>query len=213
MELFEILVEVVGVSASGVLAPGPMFFANLLYGSRLGPKAGVNMAFGHTIVELPLIALLATGIISSSSESVRANLDIIGLVGGLAILGFAGLQLLAIRRAGVYKPLLPSITAGRQSSPFLAGILLSALNPFFLLWWLTVGLKVVSDSLSLGLVGAVAVVFGFHIWMDYAWLTGTAYLSSRGESMLKSRYYRILILSMVGVLVYFGLEFVLSSLL
>ena len=206
MELGEFLVEVVGVSASGVLAPGPLFIANLIHGARQGATAGIKIAYGHTAVELPLIALLAVGVVSTFTFS-DSYLDAISLVGGVAILGFAGFQILSLRKVKDNPTL-----AGSKHGPFISGIALTALNPFFLIWWFTVGLKIIADSVSFGLLAGILLVFGFHIWMDYAWLIGTAYLTSRGASLLKSRYYVLLILGLTGVLVYFGLSFIISFL-
>ena len=206
MELGELFLEVVGVSASGVLAPGPLFIANLLQGARQGSKAGLKMAYGHTFVEFPLIALLAVGIVSSFTL-LNSHLDTIGLVGGVAILGFAAFQVLSLSQIKDN----PTLAGSKGRGPFVTGIVLTALNPFFLVWWLTVGLKVIADSLTFGVVAGIILVFGFHIWMDYVWLTGSAYLSSRGASLLKSKYYVLLVLGLTGVLVYFGLNFIIAS--
>jgi threonine/homoserine/homoserine lactone efflux protein len=207
MELPELVIEVIGVSASGVLAPGPLFFANLLYGARRGAKAGLKMAYGHTVVELPLVVVLAAGIFSFAAI-LDAHFETIGIVGGIAILAFAGIHTLSLKKTRASQD---SIGLSNRR-PFVAGVLLSALNPFFLIWWVTVGLKILTDSSSFGIVASVAIVFGFHIWMDYAWLTGTAYLASKGGAMLKSRYYVILNLALIGVLVYFGLNFLIAPL-
>ena len=207
MELPELVIEVIGVSASGVLAPGPLFFANLLYGSRQGAKAGLKMAYGHSVVELPLVVILAAGIFSFSAI-LNAYFETISILGGVATLAFAGFQLLSLKKTKAYQ----DNTRLTSHRPFVAGILLSALNPFFLIWWVTVGLKLLTDSSSFGIVASVVIVFGFHIWMDYAWITGTAYLASKGNAMLKSRYYIVLNLALVAVLVYFGLNFLIAPL-
>jgi threonine/homoserine/homoserine lactone efflux protein len=207
MELAEFLLEVVAVSASGVLAPGPLFLANLLHGARYGSKAGLKMAYGHTVVELPLILVLATGIVTSFVVT-NSFLDAIGIVGGVAMLGFATIQLLSFRKT---RGDVTNIVSAKRG-PFLTGIVLTGVNPFFLGWWFTVGLKIIADSLTFGFATGMILVFGFHIWMDYAWLTGTAYLSFRGASMLNSKYYTIVLLALVGVLIYFGLTFILASL-
>ena len=52
------------ISASGVMAPGPLFAANISYGLREGTKSGIKMALGHSIVEFPLIILLGVGVFS-----------------------------------------------------------------------------------------------------------------------------------------------------
>lgn len=205
MEVWGFGLEVIAISASGVLAPGPLFFANLLYGTKQGASAGLKMAYGHTAVELPLIVVLAAGLFSSSVGAQYGNA--IGVIGGIAILVFAGLQIVGLIRK---KQSTPIETSGK--SPLLAGIALSALNPFFLVWWFTVGLKLVADSQAFGLAFGIGLLFGFHIWMDYAWLAGTAYLASKGSSVLKSRYYPMLILALVVVLAYYGIYFLFQSL-
>ena len=103
---------------------------------------------------------------------------------------------------------------GRQQSAARAHLsrgLPSALNPFFLVWWFTAGLKLITDSAAFGLTSGVAILFGLHIWMDYAWLAATAYLASRGSSVLKSRYYPLLLLALAAVLVYYGITYVVHA--
>ena len=66
MNPLEFAGEVILVSASGVLSPGPLFFANIIYGSKQGVTAGFKTAFGHTIVEFPLVIVLASGLFTFS---------------------------------------------------------------------------------------------------------------------------------------------------
>ncbi len=205
MELLDFGVQVIAISASGVLAPGPLFFANMLYGARHGARAGLKVAYGHTVVELPLVVLLAAGLFTSAAAVPYAGA--IGLVGGVGILGFAGLQIAnVVRKEGAAAPAM----AGNKS-PFIAGIALSALNPFFLLWWFTVGLKLIADSATFGLAAGIVILFAVHIWMDYAWLAGTAHLASKGSSVLRSKYYPLLLVGIAAVLAYYGISFVLQA--
>jgi threonine/homoserine/homoserine lactone efflux protein len=206
MSVLDFGVEVIAISASGVLAPGPLFFTNMLYGTRQGARAGLKVAYGHTVVELPLIVLLAAGLFTSAAATQYAGT--IGLVGGAGILGFAALQI-----AGVVmkKNVQPAPAMSSNKSPFIAGIALSALNPFFLVWWFTVGLKLIADSATFGLAAGIIILFALHIWMDYAWLAGTAYLASKGSSVLKSKYYPLLLLALAAVLLYYGVYFTLTG--
>ena len=64
-EFFGFAVMVIAISASGVMSPGPLFSANIIYGIREGKIAGLKIAIGHTIVEFPLIVFLGAGIILS----------------------------------------------------------------------------------------------------------------------------------------------------
>lgn len=206
MSVLDFGVEVIVISASGVLAPGPLFFTNLLYGTRQGARAGLKMAYGHTVVELPLIALLAAGLFTSAAATQYAGT--IGLIGGIGIIGFAAMQIAGVVRKKNIQAA-PAMASGK--SPFVAGIALSALNPFFLVWWFTVGLKLIADSATFGLAAGIVILFGLHIWMDYAWLAGTAYLASKGSSVIKSKYYPLLLLALAAVLLYYGVQFIRSG--
>lgn len=209
MNVLDFGVEVIAVSASGVLAPGPLFFINLMYGSRLGTRSGLKVAYGHTIVELPLIILLAAGLFTF--DAARKYSATIGLIGGIAILAFAVLQIHSIiRKRGVYAAE-PARTLAGSKGPFIAGMVLSALNPFFLIWWFTAGLKLIIDSAAFGLGTGLAMFFALHIWMDYVWLGGTAYLASKGSRVLKSRYYLLLLAGLSAALVYYGISFVIQA--
>ena len=57
------LVSAVAISLSGVIAPGPVTAATLAAGAR-HRHAGVMIALGHAIVEVPLILLLVGGVAS-----------------------------------------------------------------------------------------------------------------------------------------------------
>ncbi len=207
MELLDVGVQVIAVSASGVLVPGPLFFGSLLYGTKQGTRAGLKIACGHVAVELPLIVVLAVGLFTTTAAVQYAGM--IGMVGGIGILGFAGMQVAdVVRRKNALTD--PAMT--NNKGPFVAGIALSALNPFFLLWWFTVGLKLVTDSYTaFGFASGIILLFGMHIWMDYAWFTGTAYLASKGRSVLGSKYYPLLLIGLAAILAYHGILFILES--
>jgi hypothetical protein len=49
--------------------------------------------------------------------------------------------------------------------------------------------------------------------MDYAWLAATAYLASKGSSVLKSKYYGLLMIFLCGILIYYGMQFLLSGII
>jgi threonine/homoserine/homoserine lactone efflux protein len=203
VQLFEFAIAVITISVSGVMSPGPLFAANLAYGLKGGAKAGLKMAYGHTVVELPLVILLGVGALSL--ESIPYFREVVALLGAISLFVFAGMQIKSVLK----KP--SSIFEGRHS-PFLAGIMLSALNPFFLIWWFTIGFKLISDALILASFAGIGIMFAFHIWMDYAWLGTVGYLSSKGKKILSSKNYELFMIAISGILVYFGIMFVLDAL-
>jgi threonine/homoserine/homoserine lactone efflux protein len=214
MDLLGFGAQVVFTSASGVMSPGPLFFANLVYGSKQGIYSGMKMAHGHTIVELPLIIILASGLITFSSIT-TTNLvsKLISLSGGIVILVFSAVQIEALlkKKKGEKKIY---FNTHNKKDPLIIGSILSALNPFFILWWLTAGLKLISDSLELyGFAMGIVVVFSFHIWMDYGWLAVTAHLISRGTLIFRSKYYPILLLALNAALIYYGIYFIVTGLI
>jgi len=217
---FEFIIEVIFLSASGVLSPGPLFFANLIYGSKQGFRGGIKMAIGHTVVELPIIIILSLGLINFSASNFEheAGLRIIGFLGGIAIVCFSVLQIRTIITTKKNSATNRSNRFGNvtkyalHDKPILGGIVFSLLNPFFLVWWFTVGLKLISDSISLfGILLGSAAIFICHIWMDYSWLGGTSFLAGKGISILDVRYYKIILLGLSIVLVIFGLYWILIN--
>ena len=198
-EIFGFLGLVIIISASGVMSPGPLFAANVLYGLREGKISGIKIAVGHTIVEFPLILLLGVGFFSIENiPEVRTLITILGTIG---LFGFALLQIRTVTKQKF------SLETKPGQGPFVAGILLSALNPFFIIWWLTIGLVLISESIQIfGLIGIV-ILFLFHIWMDYAWLFTIAAFSSRAKNYLSKRNFKIIITGLSVVLIYFGIEF------
>jgi threonine/homoserine/homoserine lactone efflux protein len=97
VEVLDFGLEVVAVSASGVLAPGPLFVTNMLYGAKGSAASGVKMAHGHALVEVCVVTALAAGLFSAAAL-ISGYSNVIALVGGAAILGFAVLHV-----AGVIK--------------------------------------------------------------------------------------------------------------
>src|SRR2546426_8852588 len=201
--LLEFAAMVITISVSGVMSPGPLFAANMAYGIKGGWKTGFKIAYGHTIIEFPLVVLLGVGAISLSA--LAQCREYVSILGALSLFCFAGIQ---IRSA--LKKSTPEYT--QRHGPFLAGILLTALNPFFLVWWFTIGFKLISDALLLYSFIGIGVMFVFHIWMDYAWLGIVGYLSGRGKKILSEKNYNFFMISISGVLVYFGITFLIQAL-
>ncbi len=206
MITLEFLATVVLVSVSGVLGPGPLFLASTLRATKLGAWSGLQCAIGHTIVEAPLVLGLTVGLATIVSPT---SLRAIGLIGGGVLLFFAVLQFRqASHRIDISQQQLPA--SWNKQPGIILGILFTGLNPFFILWWLTVGLALVSQAILLGSFIGVAIMFGAHIWMDYAWLGGTATIASRGNFLL-GKWYRILLVVFGVAMTYFGIIFLVSA--
>jgi len=207
MDLFSLVVTVVVVTASGALAPGPLFFAAVAHGAKSGARGGLFFSVGHTIVEFSLVMLLALGLHNLAKEtSVKI---VIGMIGGIALLVFGVLQ---IRETLVSKSNQHSRWDIPSKNPLLLGLLFTGFNPYFILWWLTVGLNLILNALDFALLAGVALMYVAHVWMDYAWLTAVAYLAKKGTSIVGSKGYRILMIAFAVILIYFGSMAIFKSL-
>jgi len=199
---------VIFVTASGALAPGPLFFANVSHGVKSGAKSGLLFSVGHTIVELALTAVLALGF---STVVDRPEVRIVtGLLGGVALLFFGVLQ---IRDSLKQKHDHTGFSGVLVRNPVLLGIVFTGLNPYFIMWWLTIGVKLVSDAVVFLSFAGFLLMYASHVWMDYAWLTLSAYLAHRGVSLVSGRGYRILMTVFGFILICFGLNYLISTLL
>ena len=201
-EFLGFALTVVIISVSGVMSPGPLFTANIMHGLKEGTQSGLKIAAGHTVIELPLIILLAVGVISL--ETIPEFKTTIVLLGAIGLFGFAGLQ--------IKNALTKNIQTGIQvkDCAFLTCVLFIALNPFFIIWWLTIGFKLISDSIEIWSYWGIGILFGVHIWMDFVWLGFVAFSASKAGNILSNQNYRILMIALSSVLIYFGISFVLE---
>ncbi|MCS7116191.1 MAG: LysE family translocator [Nitrososphaerales archaeon] len=206
--MLSFLATVIVITASGALTPGPLFVGTLIQSSKEGARAGVLVAVGHTIVELPLVFLLALGLINIGDHTQLKS--IISLVGGITLIILGVLQVNSMFKSNPIH--IQSIGKGWLHNSLILGVILTGLNPFFIMWWLTIGTTLIINALILAALWGVVIMYVAHVWMDYAWLTFIASLSRKGFSILGSRGYRIVIGSLGLLLIYFGINFISSAL-
>lgn len=201
-ELF-FAVSVILISSSGVLSPGPLFASTIVYGLRENVKAGIKIAHGHAIVELPLVILLGIGVFSLSD--LPQFRGIISIFGAIALFGFAGLQIIGLKQKN-------SLKTHTKYGPLFSGIIFSALNPFFLIWWITIGFKLISDALAIWSIAGIFIMFGLHIWMDYLWLGTVSFFANKSIRIISSKNFKTIILILSVLLIYFGITFLFDGL-
>lgn len=195
------------IGLSGAIMPGPVLAVTISESARRGFRAGPLLVLGHAIVELPLVVALAWGL----SEVLEQNLvaGIIGVVGGLFLLGMSYALLRQARQA--VSPLEVSSQPQRHVHWLIvSGALLSVANPYWLLWWATVGTKLVLWSLAAGAIGVVVFFLG-HILSDLGWYSIVSLVIARGKRFMSLRVYRGLLLTCCLFLAGLGVYFVVSG--
>lgn len=201
LDVLVFLVSVVIISLSGVMMPGPVTAVTIAKGRRDG-NAGALIAFGHGIIEIPLMVLIYLGFAQLfSNEIVRRS---VGFIGGL-MLGFMGVQMFRSRDyiAGEEKDV-------KLSSVF-SGVITTGANPYFFLWWATVGSALVINSALFGLTGFL--LFALVHWLcDFFWDLFVSRAVYRSRSFWSLRVHRIVFSICASILIFFGIWFVSSAL-
>jgi len=207
MHLSDFIITVIVVTASGALAPGPLFFGLLMQGSKEGARAGFACALGHMIVELPLVFALSFGLLAVAGEPTVKS--VIGLVGGVGLISFGILQIYNTLKNKA--ELTDKQKISLPASSLILGVALTALNPYFILWWLTIGSILIVQAVAFAAITGVLIMYLAHVWMDYAYLTTIAHLGKKSRKLIGSRYYKVILIAFGLVLVYYGSTFLLNA--
>jgi len=207
MNLLDFVGTVVLVTASGALAPGPLFFGLLTHDSNEGARAGFSCAIGHTMVELPLVLALALGLLAAASQPVIKTG--IGLFGGIGLVGFGIQQLYGTIKTKQRRN--DNKAIGLPASSLVLGLALTGLNPYFILWWLTVGSMLIVQALSFAAIVGVLIMYVAHVWMDFAFLSGIAHLAKKGKTIVGSQHYRIVLVAFGLILIGYGFKFLVDA--
>jgi threonine/homoserine/homoserine lactone efflux protein len=198
VELLLFLSNVLVISLSGALAPGPVTAAAVGMGARRR-FAGTLMALGHGIVEFPLMVLLIFGV--GRLVTLPAVSIAIGLIGG----GF--LILMGVQMGRGLRKVEAQAGPITRSGPLATGILLSAGNPYFLIWWATVGLTLITTATGLGVWAFV--LFALTHWScDLVWLTALSWASFKGSVLLGPKSQRVVLAVCAAAMFGFGVYFI-----
>jgi len=208
MELVTLFFYSFGIGFSGALMPGPLLAVGLAETPRNGWQTGPIISIGHAIAEVAVVVALAFGAAAISRNPWITHA--IGVIGGLALVLMGGSMVWEILRKKVNYDL-----TGRKPDPGhkLAGkgITATLSNPYWFLWWATIGLALLVKSQEFGWVGPVVFYFG-HILSDFVWYTAVSIVLWRGSKLLLGRGLQVLILGCAAFLLYLGVTFIFDGL-
>lgn len=196
MSALVFLAQAVLISLSGALSPGPMTAVAISKGNE-SPHAGAFIALGHGIIEFPLMIGIFFGIASLlTGQTVKV---IIALLGGIMLI-FMGISLLRGVKGAEFKG------GAYSATPVVAGIILAAGNPYFLVWWATVGAALIISAMEYGVI--VFIAFMFCHWLcDFVWYYLLSFLAFRGGRSFGIRFQQVTSLVCGIFLVIFGSKF------
>ncbi|OGQ95606.1 MAG: lysine transporter LysE [Deltaproteobacteria bacterium RIFOXYD12_FULL_57_12] len=190
------------LALSGAMMPGPLLTATISESARRGFVAGPLLILGHGLLEFALVILLLLGLAPLLSHSEV----FIGIaLAGAGILAWLGIGML--RSLPTLKLSWQAADQGSGAGNLVAaGVLLSLANPYWTVWWVTIGLGSILSCLEIGPLG-VAFFFAGHISADLAWYALVSAAVGRGRALLTDRLYRGIIgvcgVFLLGFAVYF----------
>jgi threonine/homoserine/homoserine lactone efflux protein len=188
------------IALSGALMPGPLLTYTVAESARRGFWAGPIIMLGHGCLELGLVVLLLLGIGAIINQPV-----IMGVVGltGAVILWWLGYGLMSSARNAQL-----TLTGGddRSIQPFWAGIIMSLANPYWLIWWVTLGLGYVLFAYKYGLWGVIFFFIG-HFLADLFWYSLVALAVAQGKKFISDRAYHGFMIICALFLMVFGCYF------
>jgi len=182
------------------MAPGPLTTVTVGKGNE-SPHAGAFVAVGHGIVEFPvmLAVLYGAGRLLGISYVKAA----IASAGGLFLLMMSIDMFRSVNSEDVG-------ASKNAYSPVVAGMLLSVGNPYFLVWWGTVGATLILHSVRFGLMGFLA--FAILHWLcDFFWNYFLSVLSYKGGEFFGKRFQKVVFLVCGVFLLFFGVKFIVDG--
>lgn len=205
MILWGIFIGAFLIGFSGAIVPGPMLGLTINGSLKKGWMAGPLIVLGHGILELILIITMTFGLKDLFTNPTVAG--IIGLFGG-AFLAWMGYGMI---KSGVNK----SVSLESQSTEntiqiknlVLTGALVSATNPYFILWWASTGVESIRQSYAFGLIGVLLFFVG-HVLSDFVWYSAISIAFSNGKKLISDTVYRRIIILLGLFIIAFSVYFI-----
>lgn len=228
MELIGLATSAFVLGFSGAMMPGPLLTVTIGESAKRGFIAGPLIVLGHALLELALILALVAGlsIFLTRTGVTRA----IAVVGGIFLVYMGWTMARDARLGKVSLPLNHGVSGGPSPGdqgpaaaadgssllsggwqPVAAGVLVSLANPYWTLWWATIGLSFITLSLQSGYTG-LAVFFSGHILADLAWYSLVAAVIAGGRKLINNQVYRGILVVCGIFLVGLGIYFMYSGL-
>lgn len=188
------------IAFSGAMMPGPLLTITISESPRRGFITGPLLIAGHAVLEMVLITALLLGL--APFFQMPSVFVVTALTGALILLWMA---------MNMFRSL-PSLNISWEEDkttnnhPVINGILMSVANPYWIIWWATIGLGYILYSWQFGLWG-IAFFFAGHILADLSWYSLISAAVSRGRSFLNNRLYRALTAACAVFLVIFACYF------
>lgn len=197
------------VGLSGAMMPGSMLTAVISQSAQRGFWIGPLIVLGHAILEFLLIVALLAGLSSLITKPMVSM--VVALVGGafLIYLGYITVRDTLAGRVSIDAEAAAG-NHGRLMNPVPVGILVSLSNPYWSIWWATIGLSYLTLAMKNGSIGVASFYCG-HISADLLWYSVVAGLIAGGKRFINQKVYNAVLLICGLFLAGLGVYFIYSG--
>ena len=190
---------------TGAMAPGPLLTITIGESAKRGGIVGPLVVLGHGILELALLALIVFGVANFLNNPMIFS--VIAFLGGF-VLVYMGYGI--IRSLKNYRLSELNITTNQGINPVITGIIVSLSNPYWFIWWITIGMGYVLFARDLGMAGVIAFFIG-HILSDLAWYSFISYGIQFGGKYMNLNIIKSILFVCSLFLIVFGISFIIKG--
>ncbi|MDY6904973.1 MAG: LysE family transporter [Thermodesulfobacteriota bacterium] len=207
------------VALTGAMSPGPLLTYTIVKSAgaqHRGYLMGTWIIAGHAAIEAVIIILLLAGFSFILKHTLAVR--IIGVAGGFVLIFFGASVIRDVVNKKVTGALAtagsdaPSVTAGDGSlkrrlvdNPVTGGALVSMANPYWWVWWATIGFAFMTEfNVTYENIPGLAAFFIGHEAGDLAWYLVVSALSFWGIRRLNDTVYAWLLSGCGVFMIVFG---------
>ena len=196
---------------SGALVPGPLLTYTIIRTAKAhkaGYLIGLWVIIGHGLIELLIIIFLCSGFAFVLQNIIIVRM--IGVIGGLTLICFG----LAIARDIYLGKMTIEFTEKNDTfinNPILGGMIVSMSNPYWWVWWASIGLSfMLQFKISLQEPAGMAAFFLGHTAGDLVWYLLVSILTFFGLRRLNQKVYHFILAFCSLFMAGFGLWLILN---
>ena len=185
------------IAFSGAMMPGPLLTVTISESARQGGWVGPKIIAGHAVLEIVLIAGILLGLAPFLQNDTFFIL--IAIAGGGIMIWMSWGMFSSLPQLNINS----DTGTKKQGNIYLSGILMSLANPYWIIWWATIGLGYILHSMKFGIIGIILFFIG-HILGDLVWYSSISFAIGRGRNLFTNKIYKLLVGSCAAFLTLFA---------
>jgi threonine/homoserine/homoserine lactone efflux protein len=205
MSLFSLFSVGFILGLTGAMAPGPLLTITISESAKRGGIVGPMVVLGHGILEFALLLIIVFGLGNILNNKVLFS--VIAFIGGIILIYMGYSTIKGLK--GYTLSVTP--TERRQGiHPVFSGIIVSLSNPYWFIWWITIGMGYVMFAKGFGIKGVLAFFMG-HILSDLVWYSFVSYGIQFGGRYANTKVIKAILLVCSLFLIVFGVLFIIKG--